>query len=57
MTIQDKTIKPNADRQVYTRKTWIKAEIKKPIRADELFLVFIAFFTGVFVSVLMYLNR
>jgi uncharacterized membrane protein YvbJ len=57
MAIQAKTIKPNTDRQVYTQKMWIKTEIKKPIRADELFLVFAVFFVGVMVMAIMYFNQ
>ena len=28
-------------REVYTTKMWIKTEVKKPIRPDELFLAFL----------------
>ena len=57
MAIQAKTIKPNTDRQVYTQKMWIKTEIKKPIKADEIFLVFAVFFVGVMVMAIMYFSQ
>jgi len=57
MAIQAKTIKPNTDRQVYTQKMWIKTELKKPIKPDEIFLVFAVFFVGVMVMTIMYFSQ
>lgn len=57
MAIQAKTIKPNSERQVYTQKMWIKTELKKPIKPDEIFLVFVIFFIGVIVMMIMYFNH
>ena len=39
---------------VYATKRWIKAEVKKPIRPDDLFLAFAISFVLVLMSVFWY---
>ncbi len=41
-------------REVYKQKMWIKSELKKPIKPDELFLAFAISFVLVLMSVLWY---
>jgi len=54
MAMKMKRTRQTAQKEVYTNKNWIRAEIKKPINPDELFLAFAISFVLVLMSVLWY---
>ncbi len=54
MAMKMKQITQKPLKEVYTQKMWIKSELKKPIKPDELFLSFAITFVLVLMSVLWY---
>jgi hypothetical protein len=54
MAFRMKTTTQKPLREVYTSKMWIKSEINKPVKPDELFLAFAISFVLVLMSVLWY---